>query len=266
MEKDANGQYDQYVPPPASAPSYDEAMKCAPNPYNPMTSYPNLGGMESAALSQTVMPMPTQMPVAMPQPLMQQMAPPATPQMPSYVQSRQFIQPHNKNCDGFFSIPFIFCSLHHTAAVTVQGVSVLCSSCTMPLRTRIDYTTTGSTHCAFLLCCLFGWDSNHSVHEMFQFHNHFRFVCLFSISVTVWFVVHHAFIVRNAAVNRDSSVQIVMHPFDAIISSDVSFFLPNLRCGWIKNRPSKKWPSDNLQRGKFQLQQFFFRFHCVLKF
>lgn len=91
MEKVPNFQDDQHVPPPASAPSYDEAMKCSQIPLDQMASYPKLVDMQPAATpmpmpTQMPMPMPTQMPMAMPQP-MQQMVPSSIQQMPSFTQS-----------------------------------------------------------------------------------------------------------------------------------------------------------------------------------
>lgn len=125
MEKSSNFQDDQYVPPPASAPTYEEAMKCSAIPPNDVMTYPNLVEMQSAAAAEMVIP--TQMPLTM-QPTLQ-MTPvvPSQQQMPTYVQT-----------------------------AVINGLPAVCPSCAMPLRTRVDYTTTCSTHCACFLCCIFG--------------------------------------------------------------------------------------------------------------
>lgn len=164
----------------ASAPSYEEAMKCPSISPGQMSSYPHLV-QDPVVSPQTAMGMP----MATSQPL-QQMAlsplpqpqPQPTQQMPSMVQSKCFF-PKLWESNGrnivFCSCTVHFCAckiffhpIHHmtlalffvptkiTAINIGGGLPVTCPSCTMPLHTRVGYTSTCSTHCGFLLCCLFG--------------------------------------------------------------------------------------------------------------
>lgn len=78
MEKSFDFHDEPHVPPPASAPSYEEAMKCSTVPIDQLKTYPNLVEMQSAPTAQMPMPVTTQQPLATAQQI--------TPQ--SYVQSK----------------------------------------------------------------------------------------------------------------------------------------------------------------------------------
>lgn len=137
----------------ASAPSYDEAMKCSTVPPSQMLNpYPS--NMLQQHPAPTVQPYPVAHnypPQPMAQPQVMVMVQPAAAPAPA----PQLLQSSHELRERKISIfPFKFSFRY--AAINIGGGQATCQSCRKPLRTRIDYHSTCCTHLTFLLCCIFG--------------------------------------------------------------------------------------------------------------
>lgn len=121
MEKESNAYDDS-----ASAPSYEEAMKCPSVP--PYQLQPDSNNPYATATN------------VMQQPLAQ----PNGFENLTMVPSQQQQQPHPPQA--------------LVQNVQIAGLPIVCRCCGVPLQTRVSYRSTCSTHCAFLCCCIcFMW-------------------------------------------------------------------------------------------------------------
>lgn len=130
---------------PASAPSYEEAMR-----------YPSIPQLPMEIPYQPQHPQPViiqPQPVFNPQPI-QPMPPPIQPQGLKKIALANFeTQIHSNLFQILLSVHTI---IHHNQRLGPESTKVTCPSCKMEIHTKVEYTPTMKTHIMAILLCIFG--------------------------------------------------------------------------------------------------------------